>query len=110
MKKLLIVMLSVLCLFGVVGCKGGEPKPAEKTVIKVWNYYSDHQLEYFKKVIDEFNASQDKYEVVYEGQDKNYLDNIATVTQSGQGPDFLIEYGSYASQWHQDDLVVDLSK
>lgn len=110
MKKLLIVMLSVLCLFGVVGCKGGEEKPAEKTVIKVWNYYSDHQLEYFKKVIDEFNASQDKYEVVYEGQDKNYLDNIATVTQSGQGPDFLIEYGSYASQWHQDDLVVDLSK
>lgn len=113
MKKVLTILLALLCTLTLAACGnngGGETATDEKVKVTVWNYYTDHQLEYFQQVIDEFNASQDKYEVVYEGQTKDYLDNIAQATMAGAGPDFLIEYGSYASQWHEDGLVVDLSK
>lgn len=113
MKKVLTILLALLCTLTLAACGnngGGETATDEKVKVTVWNYYTDHQLEYFQQVIDEFNASQDKYEVVYEGQTKDYLDNVAQAVMAGAGPDFLIEYGSYASQWHEDDLVYDLSK
>ena len=112
MKKILTILLALLCIFSLTACGSGsdENTTDEKVKITVWNYYSDHQLEYFQSVINDFNASQDKYEVVYEGQTKDYLDNVAQAVMAQVGPDFLIEYGSYASQWNEDGLVYDLSK
>ncbi len=128
MKKLISILLILVFVLSLTACgstpsgggetpsgggetpSGGSDKPAEKVKITVWNYYSEHQLEYFQQVIKEFNESQDKYEVVYEGQTKDYLDNVAQAEMAGAGPDFLIEYGDKAAMWHEDDLVVDLSK
>ena len=112
MKKLLTVVLAALMVLSLAGC-GGETTntPAEKTKVTIWGTWTDAQQELLQKFAADFTASQDKYEVVYEGQVYNgFDDTLYQAVMAGQGPDIIIDYASKAATYQAEGKVAELSK
>lgn len=111
MKKLLTVMLVLLMAVSMAAC---TPKPQpedEKATVTIWHSYTKAQKEYLLKAVEEFNASQDKYTVIAQEQEKSGLDDkIYNAVIQGNGPDMYFNYASTAARFTKDNKVVDLSK
>jgi len=114
MKKLLKVVLAALMVLSLVACGAKEETPvapAEKTKITVWGTWTDAQVELLNKYCEEFTASQDLYEVVYEGQVyKGFSDTCYQAVMANAGPDIIIDYASTAATYQAEGKVADLSK
>lgn len=67
MRKKRFLMLCLVCLlFLSAGCKSnGEDSKTAKEV-KVWDYFTGKQQELYHKLVDQYNRSQDRYQVVTE--------------------------------------------
>ena len=92
----------------MVACSGGSDGPATVTI---WHTYTDAQLEYLEKAVEDFNASQDQYTVVAESQAYDgFADKVYQAVMAGNGPDMIIHYASEAAKYVADDKVVDLEK
>ncbi|MBR2825692.1 MAG: extracellular solute-binding protein [Solobacterium sp.] len=106
MKKLFKGLLALTMAAGLVACgsTGG------KTKVTIWHTYTEDQLEYLEKTVADFNASQDKYEVVAESQPYDgFTDKVYQAVMAGNGPDMIIHYASEAAKYVADGKVVDLS-
>ena len=112
MKKLLIVLLSVLMALSMAACnKQNNDKPAEKAEVVIWHSYTKAQKDGLEKAIADFNASQDLYTVKAESQPKDGLsDKIYQAVVAGNGPDMYFDYASTAARFTLDKKAVDLSK
>lgn len=108
MKKLLKLGVAALMGLSMVACSGGSDGPATVTI---WHTYTDAQLEYLEKAVEDFNASQDQYTVVAESQAYDgFTDKVYQAVMAGNGPDMIIHYASEAAKYVADDKVVDLEK
>lgn len=106
MKKLLKLGVAALMGLSMVACSGGSDGPATVTI---WHTYTDDQLEYLEKAVEDFNASQDQYTVVAESQAYDgFTDKVYQAVMAGNGPDMIIHYASEAAKYVADDKVVDL--
>ncbi len=112
MKKLLIVLLSVLMALSMAACnKQNNDKPAEKAEVVIWHSYTKAQKDGLEKAIADFNASQDLYTVKAESQPKDGLsDKIYQAVVAGNGPDMYFDYASTPARFTLDKKAVDLSK
>lgn len=109
MKKLFKGFLTLALLVGLTACSGGG-STGGKTTVTIWHTYTEGQLEYLEKAVADFNASQDKYEVVAESQPYDgFTDKVYQAVMAGNGPDMIIHYASEAAKYVADDKVVDLS-
>ena len=98
MKKVLVVMLSLLMVLSFAGCTKKE-EPVEKATVTIWHTYTKAQKEYLEKAIADFNASQDVYTVVAESQARDgFADKIYNAVINGNGPDMYFDYASTAAQ------------
>lgn len=122
MKKLLSILLALLMVFSLAACnqsgQGGEEggnqggeQSGEKTTVTLWHSYTNKQQEFIDNAIAEFNASQDKYEVVAEFQSGGEItDKTYQATMAGNGPDMLINFPSEASRYVLENKLVDLEE
>lgn len=111
MKKLLSVLLAVLMVFSLAACGKGGSDDSQGATITIWHTYTDAQKEALEKAAADFNASQDKYVVKVESQDKSGFDNaVYQAVMAGNGPDLIIDYASTAATYVIDGKSVDLSK
>ena len=76
-------------------CFGSFATAEEKTVIQFWHSMSGTNGEALDKIVQTYNASQDKIEVVatFQGDYYTSIANAITAIASGNGPD-LIQSGS----------------
>lgn len=91
MKKL----VSLLLALALVLCLGAASADGEKVTIQFWHSMSGTNANSIDYMVEKFNASQDKIEVVATFQG-NYYDSIAkaiNAVATGTGPD-LIQTGS----------------
>ena len=113
MKKLLTVLLAVMIAFTLCACGGGDQggdTPAEKTKVTIWGTWTDAQQEFLIKAAADFTASQDLYEVVYEGQEyKGFSDTCYQAVMAGAGPDIIIDYASTAATYQAEGKVANLA-
>ena len=108
MKKIWKLGVASLLALSLVGCSGGSDGPATVTI---WHTYTEGQLEYIEKAVEDFNASQDQYTVVAESQPYDgFTDKVYQAVMAGNGPDMIIHYASEAAKYVADDKVVDLEK
>lgn len=93
MKKLVSVLL-VLAMV-ICSCSFAVAEGTEKTVIQFWHSSGGKNGEAIDKMVETFNASQDKIEVVatYQGDYYTSIANAITAVASGNGPD-IIQSGS----------------
>ena len=86
----------------------GNSDPA---TITIWHTYTNAQNDALNKAAEDFNASQDKYTVLVESQDRNGFDNaVYQAVLAGNGPDIIIDYASTAATYVVDGKSVDLSQ
>ncbi len=110
MKKLLVVLLSLMMVLSFAGCEK-KPEPVEKAEVVIWHSFTAAQKDQLEKAIAEFNASQDVYTVKAESQPKDGLSNkVYQAVSAGNGPDMFFEYASTAAKFTDDKKVADLSK
>lgn len=87
-----------------------EAAPAEKIQITTWTTLSDNHLEAYQKIIADFNASQDKYEVVALQQPwAEYDAKLLQAVSTGTAPDFVEMFPSEAINYIKDGYLYDLS-
>lgn len=114
MKKIITILLSLALVLSLAACSkktGSENKEGTKVQVKLWHTYTDAQQAYLEKATKDFNASQDKVEVVLESQPrKDFESKVMQAVRAGNGPDLIIHYASEAANYVQDNLVVDFSK
>lgn len=88
-----------------------EPAPQEEVEIVIWNTWSDHHVEAFQELIDEFNATHPYITVIQQPQP--YADYEAKVMQAvreGTGPDIIGTFPTVAANYFEDGLIVNLSE
>lgn len=84
--------------------------PAEKIQITTWHTLTDHHLEAYKKIIDDFNASQDKYEVIALQQPwAEYDAKLLQAVSTGTAPDFVGMFPSEAINFIEDGYLYDMA-
>lgn len=110
-RKIIGILLAVvLILMPLVGCAGGQTPPGEKVKIVYWNTYSDQHEQALLRIIDAFNASQGKYEVVSEQQPYSEFDaKLMQAVRNGTGPDMVNMFPSDAINYMAEGSLVDLA-
>ncbi len=93
MKKFISLLLVLVMALGV--CTVAMAQDNGKTVIQFWHSMSGKNGDAITKMVESYNASQDKIEVVatYQGDYYTSIANAITAIASGTGPD-LIQSGS----------------
>ena len=87
-----------------------EAAPAEKIQITTWHTLTDHHQEAYQQIIDDFNASQDKYEVVALQQPwAEYDAKLLQAVSTGTAPDFVSMFPSEAINYIEEGYVYDMS-
>lgn len=114
MKKLLKIVICSLMVLSLAACKeGGNDTPSgsgEKTKITIWGTWTDAQQDLLVKYCNDFTASQDEYEVVYEGQVyQGFSDTCYQAVMANAGPDIIIDYASTAATYQAEGKVINLA-
>ncbi len=85
--------------------------PAEPVEIVVWNTWSDHHVEAFQAIIDDYNASHPGVTVVQQPQPfADYEAKVMQAVSSGTGPDFINTFPTVAANYIDDGMIVNLSE
>lgn len=108
MKKIIATALSLLAAGILIsGCS----KSSEKVSVEIWHTYNGIQQEYLVQAAQEFNASQDKYEVKVLDQDSSgFADIVYNAVANKIGPSIIFNYGSTAVDYAKEGLAVDIRK
>ena len=79
--------------------------------MEIWHTYNGIQQEYLVQAAQEFNASQDKYEVKVLDQDSSgFADIVYNAVANKIGPSIIFNYGSTAVDYAKEGLAVDIRK
>lgn len=103
-----VVLVVALMFSGFTG--NVEAAKGDKIKIVYWNTYTDHHGQALARIIADFNASQDKYEVISQQQPYSEFDaKLMQAVRIGMGPDIVNMFPSDAINYMKDGLLVDLA-
>ena len=107
LRSIIAVLMAALLL---VGCCAGIAE-GEKVKVSIWSTFTDDQDAYLRKTAEEFNASQDKYEVEVQTQpNQGFTTTVYQSVVNGVGPDIIFNYGSEAAKYVSAGLVANLDE
>lgn len=107
MRSILAALLAVVMMFGIVGVNA----EAQKTTVAIWSTFTDAQDAYLRKMAEDFNASQNEYEVLVQTQPyADFTSNVYTSVVNGVGPDIIFNYASEAAKYVNAGLVANLDE
>ncbi|MBO4388459.1 MAG: extracellular solute-binding protein [Spirochaetales bacterium] len=124
MKKIAVVMLMLLLVFGVVFAQGGkeaapaaEEKPAEAAApgepieVVYWHTWGSNNLAYLQDIADKFNASQSVYHITLEYVgNMNALYSKLQVTDQADRPALINSTTETLGSFIYTDYVVPLAE
>lgn len=107
MKKAVLLTLALIMAFAAVLGASAD----DKVKVVYWGTWGAEKQEYIQKIMDEFNASQDTYEVVYEyvGSNNDLLAKIQ-VTNDNDLPALINGTTEQAGTFFYSNFVVPVSK
>ena len=99
---LLTIMLMLLCTVVMA---------ENKVQVSIWSTFTNDQDAYLRKTVEDFNASQDKYEVTVQTQpNQNFTSTVYNAVVNHEGPDIIFNYASEASKYVGAGLVANLDE
>jgi ABC-type glycerol-3-phosphate transport system substrate-binding protein len=112
-KKALSITASLLILFGLstlpAGGRRSEDQQEGRVQVVVWHTYSDHHTQALEKIINDFNASQNRFTVTAQPQPlTDYYPKLMQAVRNGTGPDFTDLLPSDAINYIPGGLLVDI--
>jgi multiple sugar transport system substrate-binding protein len=82
-----------------------------KTKATIWHTFTKGQETYLLKAVSDFNASQDKVEILALSQPyQGFSEAVKSAVMEGIGPDIIFNYASEAAGYVKAGLVADLSQ
>lgn len=113
-RAMTVVLCSILCvMLGACGksSKAKESKSDGPVTIQFWHSLSGANSEAIKKVVDDYNASQDKVKVkaTFQGNYDSMSVKLQQAIAAGDGPDVsMIGYG-YVGDFYKAKVLEDLT-
>ncbi|MFS1009652.1 ABC transporter substrate-binding protein [Enterococcus casseliflavus] len=111
MKKVLkgLLLAGTITLLGACGSNNGQTDQADggKQTITFWGSWSGDQVDQLNQLINQYNDSQDKYEVAYKVQD-NVEEKLLTGMAGGEIPDVILWDRVNTAMYAQKNALLDL--
>jgi len=108
-KIFTILMVATIILSGCSTTV--ETEPDEPIEVVIWNTWSDHHVEAFQKILDDFNAEHPNIIVVQQPQPlADFSAKVMQAVREGEGPDIINTFPSEASNYIDEGLIVNLSE
>ena len=105
-KYLRIVLL--LALVAVIIPSVSTGKAQDKVTVRITNWAGVEEAAEFQEIVDEVNASQDQFEIVYEPKPSDYYTVLQTMLAGDEAPDlFWLDQDHMVWAW--DDALLDIS-
>lgn len=109
-KKTLVasVAVAMVATLGLAGCGNSSGSDVEKTAdgkvkITMWHGFSEADGKTLESIVDDFNKSQDKYEIDAQLQPWSTIgETMVTKVTSGDGPDFVTTGADNGQGWSLD--------
>lgn len=87
-----------------------DASAGEKIQVITWHTLTDHHLASYQQIIDNFNASQDTYEVVAQQQTYGEYDaKLMQAVSAGNPPDVVSMFPSEAINFIEDGFLYDMA-
>ena len=97
--KLRTLVAAMLVLVLAMSCVSVFAESA-KVKVSIWSTFTNAQDAYLRKTAEDFNASQDKYEVEVQTQpNQNFTSTVYNAVLNGEGPDIIFNYASEAAKY-----------
>ena len=111
MKKIFkgLLLVGVLTVLGACGSGNSSDSSNEngKENVTFWGSWSGDQVDQLNQLIDQYNESQDKYEVTYKVQD-NVEEKLLTGMAGGEIPDVVLWDRVNTAMYAQKNALLDL--
>ena len=108
--KLRSFVAALLALVMVLSCASVFADDA-KVKVSIWSTFTNDQDAYLRKTAEDFNASQDKYEVEVQTQpNQNFTATVYNAVVNHEGPDIIFNYASEAAKYVSAGLVANLDE
>ena len=79
----------------------------DKVQVQIWSTFTNDQDAYLRKVAEDFNASQDQYEVTVQTQpNQNFTSTVYNAVINHEGPDIIFNYASEAAKYVGETVYV----
>lgn len=106
-RSMLAALLAVIFMI----CGVAMAETANPIEITIWHTFTDDQQVALQGFADDFNESQDQYEVIVQSQAySGFEDTVYNAVANGVGPNIIFNYASTAADYIEGDLVVDMSQ
>lgn len=112
MKNFKLVLIVILTAIILTACgPAAEPAADEPIEIVIWNTWSDHHVEAFQKLLDDFNEKHPNITVVQQPQPlADYEAKVMQAVREGKGPDIINSFPTNAANYVDEGLIVNLSE
>lgn len=112
MKNIIKGLLLVAAMTVLGACGGGNDQASNdgaggKQKITFWGSWSGDQVDQLNQLIDQYNDSQDKYEVTYKVQD-NVEEKLLTGMAGGEIPDVILWDRVNTAMYAKKNALLDL--
>lgn len=112
MKNIIKGLLLVAAMTVLGACGGGNDQASNdgaggKQKITFWGSWSGDQVDQLNQLIDQYNDSQDKYEVTYKVQD-NVEEKLLTGMAGGEIPDVILWDRINTAMYAKKNALLDL--
>lgn len=112
MKNIIKGLLLVAAMTMLGACGGGNNQASNdgaggKQKITFWGSWSGDQVDQLNQLIDQYNDSQDKYEVTYKVQD-NVEEKLLTGMAGGEIPDVILWDRVNTAMYAKKNALLDL--
>ena len=108
-RSTFVLLFSALAVLFCASCA----KPSDsRTVVSFWHTQSGPKAEALRKIVDDFNNSQDRYRVVeqYVGTYDTIFRKMVVNIRAGNPPALAVAYESMVAKYHEAGAVVDLDE
>ena len=107
--KLRSIVALLLAAVMLLGCTAAVAE--DKVQVKIWHTFTNEQEAYLNKTAEDFNASQDKCEVLVQTQPyANFTSTVYNAVVNHEGPDIIFNYASEAAKYVSANLVANLDE
>lgn len=123
-KSIMLMLLAILMLLAACSNTGGEStgknnsqgeqtnnSSKEKIQLSFWDFHTDAEQTFFENLVKEYNASQDRVEIVYStsNQGDYTTTKLPVAFASGAGPDIYMispgDFMKFAQSGYMQDLT-----
>jgi multiple sugar transport system substrate-binding protein len=108
MNKVLRLTVLLALVVMALPCATTPSQAQDKVTLRITNWAGVDEAAEFQVIVDEVNASQDRFEIIYEPKPADYYTQLQTALAGGEAAD-LFWLDQDHMEWAYDGVLLDLT-